>query len=109
MPAFFIESPRMRRTYSPSSPPASSGTGTYSSMFSSARMGWPAATWPTSGRQPDGLADVPHRGRIAVLGRVLLDEFEDLLLALRQVLGEVHRVELLGQWLHDGANMCSGQ
>ena len=26
------------------------GTSTYSSMFSSASIGWPAATWPTSGR-----------------------------------------------------------
>ena len=32
------------------SPPASSGTETYSSMFSSASIGWPAATEPSSGR-----------------------------------------------------------
>src|SRR3954453_20318189 len=50
MPASFIDSPRMRRTYSPWSPPATGGTSTYSSMFSSARIGWPAATAPTSGR-----------------------------------------------------------
>ena len=49
-PASIIESPRTRRTNSPSSPPASGGTSTYSSMFSSARIGSPAATWPTSGR-----------------------------------------------------------
>jgi hypothetical protein len=49
MPAFFIESPFTRRTNSPSSPPAIGGTVTYSSMFSSARIGWPAATCPTSG------------------------------------------------------------
>ena len=115
---------------------------TYSSMFSSARIGEPAATWPTSGSpsgyhdvldradravqqldrprlrrvaaqqpdllevremgvhrrgrgQPDRLADVTHRRRIAVLRRVLLDEVEDLLLALRQVLADVHGRGLL--------------
>src|SRR5205085_12639564 len=30
-------------------------------------------------------ADDAHRGRVAVLGRVLADEVEDLLLALRQI------------------------
>ena len=39
-----------RSTNSPSSPPAICGTGTYSSMFSSASTGWPAATWPTIGK-----------------------------------------------------------
>ena len=41
-------------------------------------------------REPDRLADVAHRRRIAVLRGVLLDEVEDLLLALRQVLPDVH-------------------
>jgi hypothetical protein len=40
--------------------------------------------------QADRLADVAHRGRVAVAGGVLLDEVEDLLLALRQVLADVH-------------------
>jgi hypothetical protein len=44
------------------------------------------------GREPDRLADVAHRRRIAVLGRVLLDEVEDLLLALREVLADFHAV-----------------
>ena len=124
-------------------------------MFSSARIGWPAATWPIEReaaladdglhrihhpagrlvehldrprlgrvppqqpgllevgevgmhrrgrRQPDGLADVPHGRRIAVLARVLLDEVEDLLLALRQVLADVHPIGLLGQiaaWVYE--------
>src|SRR5215218_7997626 len=56
MPASFIESPLTRNTNSPSSPPAMSGTGTYSSMFSSASTGDPAATWPTTG-SPSGLID----------------------------------------------------
>src|ERR1700754_3907544 len=43
-------------------------------------------------RQPDRLADVAHRRRVAVLGRVALDEVEDLLLALGQV--QVHGVRL---------------
>ena len=60
-------------------------------------------------RQPDGLADVAHRRRIAVLGRVLLDEVEDLLLALRQVLADVHPIGLLGQLLTGCTNMCSVQ
>jgi len=45
--------------------------------------------------QPDGLADVPHRRRIAVLGRVLADEVVDLLLALRELLADVHGLGLL--------------
>src|SRR5262249_23122155 len=40
--------------------------------------------------EPDSLADVPDRGRIAVARGVLLDEVEDLLLALREVLSYVH-------------------
>src|ERR671923_2890050 len=54
-------------------------------------------------READRLADVAHRRRIAVLGRVLLDEVEDLLLALRQVLRDVHgrpsSGRLLGGWI----------
>ena len=42
--------------------------------------------------RPDRLADVTHRRRIAVAGRVALDEVEDLLLALRQILPDVHAV-----------------
>src|SRR3954464_4283015 len=60
-------------------------------------------------RQPDRLADVPDRRRIAVLRRVLLDEVEDLLLALRQVLADVHPIGLLGQMLAGCTNMCSVQ
>src|SRR3954463_2973400 len=41
-------------------------------------------------RKPDRLADVPHRRRVAVRARILLDEVEDLLLALRQILADVH-------------------
>src|SRR5919112_1612806 len=93
-------------------------------MFSSARIGWPAATWPTSGRPLglktdvrasaalssismarglDGsrrsspahrLADVAHRGRIAVARGVLPNEVVDLLLALREFFSDVD---------HDGA------
>src|ERR1019366_3364994 len=37
------------------------------------------------GRQAHRLADVAHRGRVAVLGGVLADEVEDLLLALGQI------------------------
>ena len=136
MPASFIESPRIRSRYSPSPPPAISGTETYSSMFSSASIGCAGATEPSSGRpsartiprtlstalptarssssiarglegsrrsspifsrlarcactveedaRPDRFADVAHRRRIAVLGRVLADEVEDLLLALGQI------------------------
>ena len=40
--------------------------------------------------QPHRLADLPHRGRVAVLAEVAADEVEDLLLALRQVLDQVH-------------------
>src|SRR4051794_20701187 len=47
------------------------------------------------GAQTHRLADVPHRRRAAVLRRVLLDEVEDLLLALRQVLPDVHYGPLL--------------
>src|SRR5690348_2016586 len=36
-------------------------------------------------REPDRFADVAHRRRVAVLGRVLADEVEDLLLALGQI------------------------
>src|SRR3954469_2863487 len=39
IPASIIDSPRTRSTKSPSSPPAAAGTSTYSSMFSSARIG----------------------------------------------------------------------
>ena len=35
--------------------------------------------------EADSFADVAHGGRIAVLGGVLADEVEDLLLALRQI------------------------
>src|SRR3954471_11996128 len=43
-------------------------------------------------RKPDGLPDVPHRRRVPVARRVALDEVEDLLLALRQILPNVHPV-----------------
>src|SRR3954452_14342473 len=46
-------------------------------------------------REPERLPDVPHRRRIAVARGVLLDEVEDLLLALRQVLSYVHAARLL--------------
>src|SRR4051794_25685420 len=52
------------------------------------------------GAQTHRLADVPHRRRIAVFRRVLLDEVEDLLLTLRQVLPDVHYgLLLLVSWL----------
>ena len=154
MPALIIESPLMARTNSPSSPPASSGTCTYSSMFSSAstgraggdladdgkapadhrvgrllrpvdqqldgaRLGRVAAQQPdllevrevrVHGRrrgEPDRLADVAHGGRVAVLRRVLLDEVEDLLLALGEVqIG--HSAPLSGGLsLRVQSNMCS--
>jgi hypothetical protein len=57
MPASIIDSPRTRSTKSPSSPPAAAGTSTYSSMFSSARIGWPAATEPTRGTPAGRIAD----------------------------------------------------
>ena len=57
-------------------------------------------------RQPDGLADVPHRGRVSVLGRVLADEVVDLLLALRQLLADVHVAQAPSG--ARGTNMCSG-
>jgi hypothetical protein len=34
--------------------------------------------------QPDGLPDVPHGGRIAMLADIAPDEVEDLLLPLRE-------------------------
>src|ERR671910_332563 len=39
----------------------------------------------------DSLADLPDRRRIAVTAQVAADVVEDLALALRQVLDEVHR------------------
>jgi hypothetical protein len=57
--------------------------------------------------QSDRLADVAHRRRVAVLGRVALDEVEDLLLALRQV--QVHglRLPFSVGWLSSDPNTCS--
>jgi hypothetical protein len=55
------------------------------------------------GRQPDRLADVAHGGRIAVARRVLLDELEDLLLAL----GEVHGGGSLRGFSAGRSNVCS--
>src|SRR5947209_4713944 len=46
--------------------------------------------------KPHRLADVTDRGRISVLGRIALDEVEDLLLTL----GQVHR-PLLARWPGD--------
>src|SRR3954451_15147495 len=55
-------------------------------------------------REPHGLADIPHGGRVAVLGRIALDEVEDLLLAL----GEVHLSGLLARHDERGcSNVCS--
>ncbi len=51
-----------RRMYSPSSPPAACGTSMYSSMFSSARIGWPAATVADE-REPPPRAPSAHRRR----------------------------------------------
>src|SRR4051795_10189491 len=57
------------------------------------------------GYQPDRLADVAHGGRITGLGRVALDEVEDLLLAL----GEIghHPVLLPPACSAVDSNMCS--
>src|SRR3954453_15155836 len=54
-------------------------------------------------REAHGLADVAHRGRIAVARGVALDEVEDLLLALRQILPNVHAL----RGLLNGSNVCS--
>ncbi len=49
--------------------------------------------------EADRLADVAHCRRVALARRVALDEVEDLLLALRQVLGKIHSVVASsGQW-----------
>jgi hypothetical protein len=40
--------------------------------------------------QADGLADLAHGGRVAVLGAIAPDELEDLALPL----GQIHRVSL---------------
>src|SRR3954453_12837954 len=58
--------------------------------------------------EPDRLADLPHRGRIAVLAQVTADEVEDLPLALRQVLDEVH-LTLLSQPHCMGGGRCDGR
>src|SRR4029079_9145811 len=53
--------------------------------------------------ETDRLADVPHRGRIPVARGIALDEVEDLLLALRQILPNVHARRGLLSW----SNVCS--
>src|SRR5215213_5589355 len=58
--------------------------------------------------QPNRLADLPHRGRIAVTAQIAADEVEDLLLALRQVLDEIHLV-LLSQPLGAGGAAWGGR
>jgi hypothetical protein len=55
-------------------------------------------------READGLADVAHRRRVAVAGGVLLDELEDLLLALRQILADFHAAYCSSS---GRSNMCS--
>jgi hypothetical protein len=56
--------------------------------------------------QADGLADVADRGRVAVIGRVALDEVEDLALPLGEVELD-HQAPPFGLSFFAEANMCS--
>ena len=77
MPTPIMESPRTRSTKSPSSRRRKPGTSTSSSTLSSARIGAPAATRPTSGRRTRRTQVADHVERTR-LGRVALDEPEAL-------------------------------
>ena len=56
------------------------------------------------GGQADRLADVAHRRRVAVLGRVFANEVENLLLTL----GQIHvGAAPVSSGLDDETNMCS--
>src|SRR5919204_3539268 len=59
------------------------------------------------GMEPDGLADLADCGRIAVLAQVSADEVEDLLLALREVLDEVHLPSSVSRTI--GGGRCDGR
>src|SRR4029079_5265288 len=54
-------------------------------------------------REPHGLSDIPHRRRIAVARGIAFYEVEDLLLALRQILSNVHAL----RGLLNRSNVCS--